>query len=445
MNNFTTNLLEIKDPNIKIIGENAEEVYIEGQKHKIVHGQLTYYPEKCERCNRKNTESIIKDGFSKECKVKLLPSAEIPTMIILKKQNFKCKKCNKKFTAQTSLVKKHSNISKNVRTAVLNALTKTQSFKEIAERYNISINTVIRILQSCKKQVETNCYKDLPEHLCFDEIKSTKDSKNGMSFVFMNALTHEFIDIVDGRTQFILNDYFLRFKRSVKNKVKTICIDIYPPYMEIIKRHFPNAEIIIDRFHIVQNLNRELNKTRITVMNRHKGEKGSIYTLLKNNWKLFLEDSDKVSHDKLFYNKSLKRYVTKRDLLEYLLAVDEEFRASYERVQEIRKAVKDRNKEELERLIEEDTTGLSKGVAKAVRTMKKHKKYMLNSVKYEFSNGPLEGFNNKIKLLKRVSYGYSSFRNFRLRILVMSRLFVDSKYNKNFKVNKKSAKRLKVA
>ena len=32
---------------------------------------------------------------------------------------------------------------------------------------------------------------------------------------------------------------------------------------------------------------------------------------------------------------------------------------------------------------------------------------MLNAVKYEYSNGPLEGFNNKIKLLKRVSYGYS--------------------------------------
>ena len=47
-----------------------------------------------------------------------------------------------------------------------------------------------------------------------------------------------------------------------------------------------------------------------------------------------------------------------------------------------------------------DTRGLSKGVAKAINTMKKHKKYILNAVKYKYSNGPLEGFNNKIKLLK---------------------------------------------
>ena len=64
---------------------------------------------------------------------------------------------------------------------------------------------------------------------------------------------------------------------------------------------------------------------------------------------------------------------------------------------------------------------------------------MLNAVKYKYSNGPLEGFNNKIKLLKKVSYGYSSFSNFRLRILIMSRLFV-SEYKNNIKLkeNKKN-------
>ena len=86
-----------------------------------------------------------------------------------------------------------------------------------------------------------------------------------------------------------------------------------------------------------------------------------------------------------------------------------------------------------------DTRGLSKGVSKAINTMKKHKEYMLNAVKYEYSNGPLEGVNNKIKLLKRVCYGYSSFSNFRLHILIMSRLFV-SKYKNNIKLNESKEK-----
>ena len=133
-------------------------------------------------------------------------------------------------------------------------MTATLSFKQISKEHNVSENTTIRILKSCRQQVEVNCYKSLPQHLYFDKIKSTKDSKHSMSFVFLDAKTHDFIDIVEGRTKYILNSYFLRFKRKTKNKVKTICIDIYPTYMDIIKKHFPNARIIIYRFHIIQSI-----------------------------------------------------------------------------------------------------------------------------------------------------------------------------------------------
>jgi len=71
---------------------------------------------------------------------------------------------------------------------------------------------------------------------------------------------------------------------------------------------------------------------------------------------------------------------------------------------------------------------------------------MLNSVKYVYSNGSLEGFNNKIKLLKKLSYGYSSFSNFRLRILIISRLFVfEYKNNIKLKENKKKSKQQNAA
>ena len=109
-----------------------------------------------------------------------------------------------------------------------------------------------------------------------------------MIFIFLDAKTHDFIDIVDSRTQHILKKYFMRYSRKVRKKVKTICIDIYPPYMNMIKEMFPNAEIIIDRFHMVQNINRELNKARVKLINQYKNKKGSIYTILKNFWKVIL-------------------------------------------------------------------------------------------------------------------------------------------------------------
>ena len=126
--------------------------------------------------------------------------------------------------------------------------------------------------------------------------------------------------------------------------------------MNMIREMFPNAEIIIDRFHMVQNINRELNKARVKLMNQNK--KGSTYTILKNFWKVILEDRDKVNSTNTFYSRSFKRYVTRKEVLDYILAIDDEFTAIYERVHEIREAIKARDSVELEKYIDMDTLAL---------------------------------------------------------------------------------------
>ena len=53
--------------------------------------------------------------------------------------------------------------------------------------------------------------------------------------------------------------------------------------------------------------------------------------------------------------------------------------------------------------------------------VKKLRKYVVNSLKYDYMNAIVDGKNNKIKVIKRVSYGYRSFRNFKARIMLMER------------------------
>lgn len=174
MNNCITELLQIKDNNI-ILDPTFKKEKIKGQTHFIFKGVLSYKPTKCEWCN---SNKVVKNGFNEPTTINLLKLSGIPSRLTLKKQRFKCKQCNKKFVARTSLVPKHCNISQNVKLSILKALTATLSFKQISKEHNVSENTTIRILKSCRKQVEVNCYKSLPQHLCFDEIKSTKDSKH---------------------------------------------------------------------------------------------------------------------------------------------------------------------------------------------------------------------------------------------------------------------------
>ena len=67
---------------------------------------------------------------------------------------------------------------------------------------------------------------------------------------------------------------------SIAN-VKYICIDIYSPYISLVKSIFPESEIVLDKFHIVNLVSRAFNQTRISIMNSLKDDS------LKRKLKLF--------------------------------------------------------------------------------------------------------------------------------------------------------------
>ncbi len=51
-----------------------------------------------------------------------------------------------------------------------------------------------------------------------------------------------------------------------------------------------------------------------------------------------------------------------------------------------------------------------------IRSLKQNLKAVTNSLKYAYSNGPLEGVNRKIKAIGRTAYGYRNFDHYRTRI-----------------------------
>ena len=51
--------------------------------------------------------------------------------------------------------------------------------------------------------------------------------------------------------------------------------------------------------------------------------------------------------------------------------------------------------------------------------------YIKNSFTYDYSNGPIEGINNFIKVLKRIAFGYRNFANFRTRIFITRNLLAN--------------------
>src|SRR5690606_29829974 len=95
----------------------------------------------------------------------------------------------------------------------------------------------------------------------------------------------------------------LRYSKKARDAVKTIVIDMYSPYISLIHEVFPKAEIVLDKFHILQLFSRALNKTRINVMNRDKKN----YNKLKTYWKLLLKDQTKLDYENLTQRRRAKQ------------------------------------------------------------------------------------------------------------------------------------------
>jgi len=53
------------------------------------------------------------------------------------------------------------------------------------------------------------------------------------------------------------------------------------------------------------------------------------------------------------------------------------------------------------------------------KTLKQHRKGILNWYNYRISTGPLEGLNNKIKTLKRQAYGFLNIEYFKLKLYAL--------------------------
>ena len=169
-----------------------------------------------------------------------------------------------------------------------------------------------------------------------------------MSFNFCNADTGEIIDIVEDRRLYSLTRYFSRYSKDARLKVKNIVFDMYKPYIVLIKTMFPNANIITDKFHTVQLINRALNKTRISLMNKDKLN----YNKLKRYWKLLLRDRNSLNHYKFKRYTCFNHLMTEVDIVDYLLNLDVTLKESYWFYQHVREAISAKNTQAFDSIID---------------------------------------------------------------------------------------------
>ena len=340
-----------------------------------------------------------------------------PTYLYLKKQRFYCKHCETTFIAESEEVERHCFITKRVKQSIAIEAKDKISEKDLAKRHHVSGNTVGRILVKLADQLKLN-YQVLPENLSFDEFQS---AQRAMSFIYVDANSHQILDILPDRKMETIRAHFLRFPRSVREGVRSVVIDMNTPYLILIPQLFPNAQIIIDTFHLIQLLNRSLNQTRIKLMNQFRSsnpEDQKKYRKLKRYWKLVLKKELDLDFTTYTYQRLFKGMKTEAGIIDYLVSLGEEFRKTYEVHQDLIYAIHIKDYQQFMTSLSPVPEEVSSYFKTSIRTLKKYSTYVQNTFRLPYNNGAIEGINNKIKVIKRIAFGYRNFSSFKNRILI---------------------------
>ena len=398
--NFITNILGIKDKNIIILD------YLDAGTHKEVIAKLDYPAPKCHNCQGQ----MAKYDFQKESKIPYLECAGYKILIRLRKRRFRCKDCGKIAVSETSLVKKNHQIATIVKQKITQKLIEKLPMTAISESLSVSTSTVIRQLHKFKFKTDLNY---LPEHMSWDEYSFKKGK---MSFIAQDYDTRKILAILDGRTQATIRNHFLRYSRETRSRVRVITMDMFSPYYDIARKLFPNAKIVLDRFHIVQHLSRAMNRVRIQIMNQFD-RKSHEYKALKRYWKLIQQDSYTLSR-KRFYRPTFRAHLTNKEILEKLLSYSEDLRDHYELYQLLLFHFQEKHADYFFELITESISAVNPIFQTIFRSFLRDQDKIINALELPYSNAKLEATNNLIKVIKRNAFGFRNFENFKTRIFI---------------------------
>ena len=389
-NNITKKLLNLEEFSIEKIEDLPKDLQI--------HINKPVSNCSCPKC----CSTSIKIHDYRIQKIKDAPIRDKAVTIFYKKRRYLCKSCSKKFYESNNIVARYHRLSKRLVAYVVEKLSSMRSAKSISDSANISPNLISRLLPCLSIP-----RKPLPRVLCIDEFRGNSGHFK-YQVLLLDGETHEIIDVLECRYKHFLCDYFKHIPESERNNVKYVVGDLWETYSDIAFTYFRKAKYVADHFHFVRYAVQAVDKVRKRVQKNlpkkeRKHFKHSRHLLLSNHNKLNNQNCEELLFILTNYSEDLRLAYKQKELFINLISSDE----SYE--------------EKLKALKEWIWNNLNSNIHELVECVKTFQHWfqpIRNSLAVPFSNGPIEGKNNKIKVLKRITYGMKKFINFKARILL---------------------------
>ena len=327
--------------------------------------------------------------------IKDVPMAR-DTFLHLRKRRYRCD-CGKRFFERNAFLPRYYRVTSRLVAEIIVAFKKVVSAKEIGCRFNVSGMTAMRYFQHYNHKPTA-----LPEVISLDEFKGNSGGQKYNSIV-ADPSGRKVLDILPDRYENNLVKYFSQFES--KSNVKYFVCDMNPHFRQVAKICFPQATIVADKYHEIRQTYWAMERVRKNEQNklpkRHRRYfKKSRYLLMKPMEKLNDEEMYQLALMFEIAPRLADAYRIKNDFLSVIRT----------------KSAEEGKKALVDWLYSVEVMDLPEfhDCTKAYHNWFHE---IVNSLDVPWTNGFIEGCNNKTKVLKRTCYGMRNFNNFRKRIL----------------------------
>lgn len=281
----------------------------------------------------------------------------------------------------------------------LSGWAKRLSWKETAEAFCTSW---YHVFHSVEMAVDWGlARRDLSgvEAIGVDEIQWRKGHKYLTLVYQIDQGSKRLLWLGQKRREDTLESFFTWFGEERSGQLRYVCSDMWAPYLKVIKEKAGQAIHVLDRFHIMANISKVIDKVRAEETRKMRNDgyepllTNTRWLLLKRPENLTDKQEAKLS-DLLHYNlKSVRAYLLKEDFQQLWQYVSPYWAGKF-----------------LDRWCTRTMRSQIDPMKKMAKQIRKHKPLIINwfEAKGQYSSGIVEGFNNKAKLTMRKSYGFKS-------------------------------------
>lgn len=310
-------------------------------------------------------------------------------------RRFKCKHCQKVFTETLPGISRDRS-SINLKVQAMDWLRRN-SFNFIGEQFKISPATLVRYMLKMNDDIKIDWATANITKLGIDE-----HSFRGKNLVITitDLSNRKLLAILKSDSQAELERFIRTIPNEYRDKIDEACTDLRSSYKTVVERLLPQADLTADRFHVELLARRALDEIRIVIQDEAKGSRINLKKLLWTNESL-LDEHEKIKLEQAFkkyehYPVLKQAWVIKEHIVKMYWA------HSIEEAEERFKHI----------IMLLDTCRRSHYLSVMKRTLKKWKKPILNYFKNKTTNGFTEGCHTKIKMIKRVSFGFRNIDNY---------------------------------